>query len=34
MDDSTQQPRSRVTSAQRAVTVLWLQRGTRDLDLT
>ncbi len=33
MDDSTQRP-PRVTSAQRAVTVLWLQRGTRDLDLT
>jgi hypothetical protein len=33
MDDSTQPPR-RVTSAQRAVTVLWLQRGTRDLDLS
>src|SRR6266536_4229814 len=33
MDDSTQRP-PRVTSAQRAVTVLWLQRGTRDLALT
>jgi hypothetical protein len=33
MNDSTQRP-PRVTSAQRAVTVLWLQRGTRDLDLT
>jgi hypothetical protein len=33
MDDSTQRPR-RVTSAQRAVAVLWLQRGTADLDLT